>query len=469
MMKSFGRDLLIYGLSSSVSRFFSLFLVPVYTRIFTPEEFGTMDLIATIVAFASIVGMMQLESAVSRYYYAEKNENERNAMISTALWTILFLSSLIFVLLALFSKSLTSLVFNTAQYANVLIIAGLTIPVSNLNSLYTVVIRFKKKPVHYLAFQSSQILLSICVTIWLVVYVKTGIVGVFAGQLAGFLLTAVAMSYYLRNHIKPIWQLIQLKRMLRYSLPLVPAVAGTWANSYINRFVMVGYLSVAEIGLYAVALKFASLFNLIGAAFRMAWGPFFWETFETNENHRKVFRDIQRHVTFLIIGLVIVITLFSNEIILVFTTVDYVESARLLGLLALSMGISAIIVQTTGVGPGITKRTEYNTIIYFLSVAVNVGALFLLVPAFGLIAVPVSLLLGSLTLWITGWYNSERLYKIGFKKLPAFLITLLALLFIFIDIRFELPLYLKGIIMFALLGMFFLKYRMLIASFVKPK
>jgi O-antigen/teichoic acid export membrane protein len=468
LIKSFGRDLVIYGLSSSISKFFSLFLVPVYTRIFTPEEFGTIDLIGTIVAFVSIIGMMQLESAVSRYYYAEIKECERNEMISTALWSIVLLSSIIFLLWVLLSKSLTSIVFNTVQYANVLFIAGLTIPISNLNSLCTVIIRFKKKPVHYLAFQSSQMILSIGVTVWLVVYIKTGIIGVFAGQLAGLFLTAVGMSYYLRNHIMLIWQWTQLKKMLRFSLPLVPSVAGSWANSYINRFVMVGYLSIAEIGLYAVALKFASLFNLLDAAFRMAWGPFFWETYEKNADHRNIFRDIQSHTIVLIMCLVILVTLFSKEIILTFTTFDYLDAAPLFGLLSLAIGISTIINQTTSLGPGITKRTEYNTIIYFLSVTANVGALFLLVPTFGLIAVPICLLFGSLTLWISSWYNSESLYKIGFRKTPALLITIVALLFIIIDFQIVLPTYMKIIIMTAMLFTLFMKYRVLVTSFVNP-
>lgn len=469
MLKSFGRNLIIYGLSSSVSKFFSLFLVPVYTRIFTPMELGIIDLIATIVAFVSIISMVQLESAVSRFYFAEKNENQRNIMISTALLTVMFLSLLILVLLALFSNCVSLLVFKTRKYSDVLMLAGLTIPISNLNSLYTVVIRFMNKPFHYLTFQFFQMILSILVTVWFVVYVKIGIVGVFVGQIAGLFLTIIGMSYYLRNHIKMIWQWVQLKKMLRYSLPLVPSVAGSWANSYINRFVMVGYLSIAEIGLYAVALKFASFFNLLDAAFRMAWGPFFWETYEKSANHRQIFRDIQSHTIIFIMFLVIIVTLFSKVIVLTFTTNYYLDAAPLLGFLSLSIGISTIINQTTSLGPGITKRTEYNTIIYFLSVAANVGSLFLLVPLFGIIAVPICLLIGSLTMWVVSWYSSECLYNIGFRRAQAFLVTVFTLLLIIIDFQIVIPTFIKILIILVLLFILFVKYSLSATPFFNLK
>lgn len=467
MFKSFGRDILIYGVASSVSKFIGLFLVPIYTRIFMPEEFGAIDLISTITAFVSIIGMMQLESSVSRYYYAEKNDETRSVMISTVMWTILSVSTFLFVILLLYSVQLTELLFKNAEYSSVFIIAGLTIPISNLNSLYTVIIRFKKKPIHYLMFQTSQLLITIGLTIWLIVYIRTGIIGVFIAQLSGFLLSAFLMSYYLRKQIKLIWHLNELKKMYRYSLPLVPAVAGSWANSYINRFVMLGYLSLADIGFYTVALKFASLFHLIGDAFRMAWGPFFWEVFEKYENHRKIFIDLQMLVTYLIFCLIIIITLFSDKIILIFTTSEYMQSSRLIGLLSMSLGITSVLAQITGMGPGITKRTEYNTLIYLLSVAVNIGGLFILVPLYGLIGVPISLLLGSLSIWIIGWYNSERLYTVGFRKIPSFLMTVVTLLLILVSLVFELPLSFKLFLLFVIFSGLFLRYRLSILSIVK--
>ena len=463
-IKSFGRDFIVYGVSSSISKFVGIFLVPIYTRIFSPEDYGTMDLVSTTVSLVTLLGILQLESAVSRYYFEEKDEVSRNNMISSALWTCLCLSIVVYILLAFCSNYISTLLFDVNSYAYLLVIAGIGIPIANLNSIFTVVMRFKKKPYHYLFFQLSQITVTISLTVALVVYYRIGIVGVYIGQVTGYSIIALCQAVYLRSHLMVTWHKSVVKKMLRYSIPLVPAVAGTWANTNFNRVVMLGYLSVADIGLYVVALKLASAFQLVGAAFRMAWPPFFWETFENNPDHKKVFISLFNHVSLLLFSLVIILTLYSEEVVMLLTTKQYYPSANLVGLLAFAIAINNILVQITGVGPGITKRTEYNTIIYFLSVAVNVGALFILVPIFGLIGVPISLLLGSLTLLSVGWYNSERLYPIGFEKVRMVILVVLTLGFISLDYWLVIPFAAKASITAILFGYLYKKYQYLLHS-----
>tara|TARA_R110001606_G_scaffold384411_1_gene547274 strand:+ start:6715 stop:8130 length:1416 start_codon:yes stop_codon:yes gene_type:complete len=469
MLKNFGKDFIIYGVSSSISKFVGLFLVPLYTRIFTPDEYGSMDLISTVVAFIAIIGMMQLESAVSRYYYAEKSELERNSLISTAIWTLLVVSVVLLFLLIFFAKPISILLFDTNAYATILIIGGATIPFANLNGIFTVIMRFKRRPVHYMLFQLAHIFFTISTTIVLVVYYKIGIIGVFIGQLGGFVIIVLLMTFYLQSNIKFIWNKSYFYKMMRYSLPLVPAVGGSWTNSYINRFVMVGYLSITEIGLYVVALKFASVLQLIGAAFRMAWPPFFWETFENNKEHKKVFRNILQHVSPLVFSVVILLTIYAEEIVKFFATEQYLFSANLIGMLALSYAITNILSQIIMVGPGITKKTEFNTIIYFISVGVNVTSLFILVPSIGLIGVPVSLLLGSFSLLAVGWYNSEKLYPIGFKKTPIIISLMVVVGIVCLNYYFNLQLFVKLILTLSIIIYFLIKYRSVVTQFFWTK
>jgi len=84
-------------------------------------------------------------------------------------------------------------------------------------------------------------------------------------------------------------------------------------------------------------------------------------------------------------------------------------------------------VQIVLIGPVITKKTHYNSIIIFVSLAVNIGLLLILVPKYGLSGVPISLLCSSFTLFVLSWIITEKLYYIGYSK-PAFLITFVSAL-----------------------------------------
>lgn len=446
MVGSFGKDLIIYGFSSSIGKFVSLLLVPLFTRVFIPDIYGEMDMILTIVAIASIFGMVQLESAVSRYFYTQKDELGKKIIISTAFWSVSFLSLFIVLLAVVFSDKISSFFFDNPRHSFAIILSSLIIPVSNLNSLFTVVIRFKKKPVHYMFFQLLQIIITVGVTIFLITYLKIGIIGVFWGQLVGYSIATFMMAIYLKNYLSFIWNKVEFKKMIRFSLPLVPAVAGGWANSYLNRFIILGYLSVADLGLYAVALKIASVFQLVGSALRMAWGPFLWETFENNSNHKVVFRKIQKELSLFVFILVVIITLFSKEIILLVASDAYMPATQLIGFIAISLAISEVIIPITSIGPGITKKTEYNTVIFFLSIPVNIGALLFLVPKIGVIAVPISLFFANLVFLIAGWWNSERLYYIGFKIYPMIFNLIFSLLIISLILYFEVPISIKIIL-----------------------
>lgn len=467
MLKKFAKDVIIYGVSSSITKFVGLLLVPVYTRVFSKEDYGTMELIVTIVALSTIFGMMQLESAVARYYYMEKNENDRKTMVSTAMWTIIAVSLLFFLILLSFSTPLSKILFNSTIYSTIIIIGCLTIPFSNLTAFFSIIIQYKKRPVLYLLFQLLQVTVTISLTIYLVVFAKIGIVGVFWGQLAGFLSSVIFMVIYLREQLGFVWKYNALNKMMRYSLPLLPAVAGNMANSHLNRFIMLGYLSLAEIGLYGVALKISSVFHLISSAFKMAWGPFFWETLENNPDHRAVFKKVQTELSLLVLMIVVFVTLFSKEIIFILTTESYFPAAKLIGLLSLSIALTSIIVPLTGIGPGITKKTEYNTIIYFLGLTINIGSLFIIVPAIGLIGVPISMLLGNITLLIVGWYNSERLYYVGFKKLPMLFNLVATFIIILIDLNFDLPLMVKILVLILLFVYLIVKYHTKITLLLK--
>ena len=243
-----------------------------------------------------------------------------------------------------------------------------------------------------------------------------------------------------------------MKIFFRYSLPSVPAVAINWLNSYAGRFVMLGYLTLADIGLYTVALKIASVFSLLRNAFRMAWGPFMWENFEKH-GHKETYQRIMKVVSIGIFSIVVLVALFSGEVLSLLTTQEYASAAPLIGILGFSIGLT-IVVQTIGLGAGITKRTEFNTLIYSVSAGVNIACLFILVPAIGLIAAPLCLLISTTVLIVLAWWNSESLYYIGFSKMffgAAYMVTLFA---VAIPVMTDISILLKIIILAIVLAIF---------------
>lgn len=429
MLRSLASYVIIYGLSSSISKFFAIFLVPIYARNLTPKEYGVMDLVTTVISVASLLGMLQLESAASRFYFEARRKGQEALYVSTAFWTVLLLSlTMIFIVLFL-SNLLSQLLFKSDAYRLLFRVASLNIMLLNIFGLLTVIIRFLKKPILYSLFVAVQVFVTTGLTIWLVSYLKMGILGAFIGQLAGLFSGTLLMLIYLRNQINFVFRLALLRQFMNYSLPQVPAVAGSWLNSYANRFIMLGYLSLADIGLYAVALKIASIFRLLDNAFRMAWPPYLWEQFEKHD-HTNSFRKTALFVSMGTLAMVVLFSCLSYPLTEVMTTKEYSNAATLIPILAFAFGFP-IITQVVAIGPDITKRTIYNSIIFFIGFGINLASLFMLVPLIGLLGVPISLFLSNLVTMVCFWCVTERMYPIGFQVRPVIvgiLITTVAIL-----------------------------------------
>ena len=87
------KDTFIYGLSNIGNAFAGLLLLPIYTRVFPPEEYGVIEIILTTQALVLAIVSLQIASGAARYYY-ETGSRQRQVLISTGLFLSLPLASL---------------------------------------------------------------------------------------------------------------------------------------------------------------------------------------------------------------------------------------------------------------------------------------------------------------------------------------------------------------------------------------
>ncbi len=94
----------IYGLSSILGRLLNYLLVPLYTRVFDPAEYGIVTQLFALAAFFNIVFTYGLETAYFRFFQTEKG-NEK--VYSTSLISIISSSLTLGLLMVIFSGPLS--------------------------------------------------------------------------------------------------------------------------------------------------------------------------------------------------------------------------------------------------------------------------------------------------------------------------------------------------------------------------
>ena len=427
MPKSLTRDFIIYGLGTGLSQSLFILLVPIYTQVFSSEEYGAMEIIQSGFILVSILGLLQLESAVGRFYFEAEDLNTKKNQLSTGFWMILLITTLVSFIIIFLAPTLSELLFSNQDYYNALIIVGFMLPFANLFNYFTVLIRFEKNPIAYGIITLIQLGTTLGLAICLVVWLRWGIEGVFYAQATGFIVGFLCYLIFFRKYLGLKFDEYVLKKYLRFSIPMVPGVMGNWANHHANKFVMLNLLSVKEVGLYAVAVKIASVFKLLEYAFRMAWNPFFIEI-QKKADHRKVYRIVLKYVIVIISVLICLFALFASEIVKLVTNPSYYDADILVSITAFAFSLVSVS-SIVGVGTILTSKTIYNTYSSFAGITINFTLLFILIPFYGLVAVPFSMLCGFITSLVSQWYFSEKLYKVGYSKIDFGLFFVFTLLF----------------------------------------
>ena len=430
MLKGLTKDFMLYGFGGALSKASSIILLPFYISYFSAEEYGVLEFLTIIVTFGSILGLLQLESALSRFFY-EYKPNERKQLITTLFVFSALLSLLITVFLWAFGETINMIFFDTLKYVKAYNVALLSLPLFCLNSLLIVIIRFTDKKQIFIKSQGLLFLANLIIPVVLVYFHSFGIDSFFWGQFFGLLLAVIFISFSSIKEFGTTFNYISLINSLKYSIPLIPGVASGWVNSYGSRFLMISFLSFKEIGIYAVAIKIGSIFQLLGSAFRMTWPQFFWKTFKEDKNHKEVFKNIYHWLLLTISVFIIFFTIFIVDMVSFFIKKEFHEAIIYIPVISFSFVIQSFLTQIVGVGPSIRFKTNYISYAYFVGTLINLILLVILLPKIGLISVPISLLIGSIAIYFSLWYFTETLYEIKFSKRLTIIHFLLILLVIF--------------------------------------
>lgn len=418
-MKRFFKDFFIYGFASILGKVAAVFLMPIYTNILTKEEYGAMALITACQGVIGLVSNLNIHSGIARDYHEE--DINRTQLVSTGIWSILGISSTMLVVMLMTSKFwLTNVLGLNSIYIIPFTLMLLTIPAGSLLSYFAILTRFKKKPILYSIGTIIQLLVQLTVSITGVVFLRLGILSIFAGTLCGELFGILYYSYINRINIAFTFNREYLKRALLFSIPTLPAILAGWIDSSMGQIIIGKYISTADLGVYSIALQLSSVFAFIGIGLNNVWLPYLYE----NYNKEGFLKEICRLYTAIVLILTIIavsVSLMSKEIVLLLSNSSYLDASKYFTLLCIPMCVYLLFpVATSGIS--ISRDTKYISISYIAGSVINIVFLFIMIKSIGIYSVPIALGLSRIATYSISYYVSK---KKGIIVLPNGVLVLL--------------------------------------------
>ena len=277
-LKSLAKETAIYGVSSIVGRFLNYLLVPVYT-IALPASSGGYGVVTNIYAWVALMLVLLTCGMETGFFrFANKGQDDPMRVYSTTLLSV-SIGSVVFVVLGLLFLEPIAGWLEYGEHPWYIGMMMIVVAMDAIQSIPFAYLRYKKRPIKFAALKLLFIFLNIALNLFYYVVLKGNDVGyAFLFNLVCTSVVMLCMIPELRGFTYVLDREL-LKRMLRYSLPLVIlGVAGILnqvADKIIFPFVYPDEAeATVELGIYGAASKIGMIMGMFTQAFRFAYEPF---------------------------------------------------------------------------------------------------------------------------------------------------------------------------------------------------
>ena len=382
-------------ISSFSTKIISLLLLPLYTYVFSTSEYGTVDLMTTVVQLLIPVLTLNIQEAILRYEL--DTEYASSAVIQNGFriigWSSLFLGAVEVLLL------LAHPVGVGCNYLLFLYFSYLGGSVYNVLSMYLKAAG-KVKKLAICGILNAAVTCTLNVLLLAVFhfgvngYMVASVAGVFIAD-AGMFIGGNLPSEL--RQIKSARYQSLLASMLAYSMPLIAGTIGWWLNSASDRLILFLFCGAAVNGLYAAAYKIPAVLAVLQDIFYNAWSVSAIEEFDQNDSDGFIGNVYMAYsaMSVLVCSFIMMIDIFLVKFLY---SESFFASWRYVPILLTGTVFSGL-VRFLGCFYLAVKRTKTAALTNIFGALINIGFNFILIPVMGAYGAAIVTLLGYVSLW----------------------------------------------------------------------
>jgi len=426
--KTLYQNTLIFTISNFASKLLGFFMLPLYTRVLSREEFGTADLIVLTVGLLLPLVTLSISEGALRFSLDDKEDKKQ--VFSFGL-KLIFIGYLILLFLLPFSGKIPVVKDYTVLFYLIYIS-------QSLNLYFNQFARGINKIKLIGIVGVIQTLVTVISNILLLVVYNYGVNGfllsiVFANTTALIILFfgAKLKHFFTTERIKK-----QLKKeVLKYCIPLVPNRASWWLNNSSNKYIISAYSGVSELGLFSAASRIPSILVTFQGIFVQAWQLSAITEYK-KEDSIIFFSNIYKlYNSVMVIGCSLLI-LFIKPISDILFGQEFKDAWTLVPFLLIAVIFGAM----TGFLNTINlafKKTKSLFVAVLIGAVIGIIINILFVPKYGAMAASVSTTISYFSIWLIRFIETRRYMHLKinlFKDSLSYSIILIqSLIAIYID------------------------------------
>lgn len=272
-IKQLTKDTALYGISTMVGRFLNFLLVPFYTNIFLPADYGVVANLYALIALLNIIFLYGLDSAYLKYAASDDFEDKKKVFSTSFLMIVI--TSIIFTIVLLSCGTYINRVFAVpARYSNLLTLTGFILLFDALSALPFIYLRVARRAAKFSAIKITNIVLSIILNVVLILFLKFGIEAIFISNLVASVVTFLILLPDVFSQLKIQIDKVVLKKLMKFGIPYLPGGMAAMFMSVIDRPIVEHLTNLTTLGIYNANYKLGIFMMLFVSMFQYAWQPF---------------------------------------------------------------------------------------------------------------------------------------------------------------------------------------------------
>jgi O-antigen/teichoic acid export membrane protein len=417
-LKELSKDTAVYGISTILGRFLNFLLVPFYTHVFLPEEYGIVSNVYAVVALLNILFLYGLDSAFMKYA-ANKEDAPEKEIFSTPFLSVLVSSFLFSILIIILQEPILSFLGVPGEFSFLIYFVSSILFIDALSAIPFIKLRLERKAKKFALFKFLNIAVNVLLNLVLVLILGFGVEAVFIGNLAASLFSFFLLFPDIRKYFIPEFNTELYKKLLKFGLPYLPAGFASIIIQVIDRPILEHLTDLHTVGIYQANHKLGILMMLFVNMFQFAWQPFFLQNAK-EERAKEIFSRVLTYFTMTGSIILVMLSLFISDIVqlnIFGRTIigpAYWGGLFIVPVVLLGYLFNGIYFVFTA-GIFIKEKTIYIPFITAAAAIVNIALNLILIPYIGMMGSAIAALFSYIIMAVSLFFVTQHFYKINYE------------------------------------------------------
>lgn len=372
-----------------------ILLLPIYTRLLSPAEYGTISVVDSITVFLVLIYPIGSDATLMRTQFTEKDPQSL-ARLRGTIFTFLLLIGLVgTAFLTAGRQWLLEPFTRGVPFWPFLALGLLSAWFQPVQIAYLSILQARQDTMGYLSQAGGASVLRILLVFLFVVGFRWGAFGLLSAIVLPHVLFSLIALWRLRREV--VWGIDwpTLWRSMAYSLPVVPHMLAGWTTGYLGVIVLNHFQGTAGVGLYGLAARFALIVGFVVTGVTQALQPQMYAYLAAPNEAAAPIARFKVLASLALYGIIATgVSLFAGDVIHVMAAPAFFGAKDFVPLLAFSAFVQGAYMFYSNALYFEVKGTRFLPIASIGGALVSLGLMFVLIPRNGAYGTAIATLSG---------------------------------------------------------------------------